>query len=100
MCVSAAEARTLSYVVVVIRVSRYVFMTTPASHFIVPLFRSVIEREALAVGVPLPGPQCVDHVLVCTVGYPSQITAFAPPPSTFRLSPCAPNRVEMGTSLS
>lgn len=58
-----------------------------------------------------PTVECTDHVLACAVGYPPQIIAVASPsppltlfllppsPFTFRLSPCASNRVEMGISL-
>lgn len=47
--------------------------------------------------------ECIDHVLVCAVGYLSQTTAFTTPlqhTHAFQLSPCASNIVEMETSLS
>lgn len=84
---------------------------SPAST-VVLLYSSMwlIGKPFLSVSLSLctgPAVECKDHVLACTVGYPSQITAFAYPltlpllpssPLTFRLSPCASNRVEMGTS--
>lgn len=86
----------------------------PTGHCI-PLFKPLIERELFSISVLLPvhwahtrvcrpcaGLRCgiplSDYRLRLSVPSPS-LCGPSLPHLTFRLSPCALNRVEMGTSL-
>lgn len=82
-----AEVRTLSNIGVVIRVSRHMSIWLSSSS------QACDRKRNLCRWCPSLcrlGPQCIDHVLVCAVGYPSQITAFASLPSP---SLCCPPHI-------
>lgn len=84
-------------------------MSTPTRHCYVATFWPVTEREIFSASIPLPvhcGAYRPCAGLRCGIplsDYHLRLSPCPPPlrpssPFTFRLSPCASNRVEMGTS--